>query len=56
MIHVKRCDNCGREDTSGFTKIGHGFVLRGRTRLAQRINMRSGPAIWKCAPGKGCDA
>jgi len=52
--HVKTCDRCGREDTRGFTKIGNSFILRGRTRLAQRLNMNSGPAIWECAPGHGC--
>lgn len=53
--HTKACDKCGREDTRGFTKVGNRFTLRGRTRTAQRINMRSGPAIWECARGYGCD-
>ncbi len=52
--HVKRCRECGREDTRGFTKVGHSFILRGRTRTAQRLNMGSGPAIWECATGFGC--
>ncbi len=52
--HIKRCSECGREDTRGFTKTGHGFALRGRTRTAQRLNMQSGAAIWECAPGFGC--
>ena len=25
-----------------------------RTRTAQRLNMRSGPAIWRCRDGIGC--
>jgi len=54
--YVKRCNRCGREDTRGFTKIGHHFALRGRTRVAQRLNMNSGPAIWECAAGQGCRA
>lgn len=53
-IHAKRCGTCGREDTRGFTKLGNSFALRGKTRTAQRLNMRSGPAIWECAPGNGC--
>lgn len=52
--HEKVCDKCGRRDTRGFTKVGNRFALRGRTRLAQRMNMNSGPAIWECAPGVGC--
>lgn len=54
--HLRRCDACGREDTRGFQKVGHQFSLRGRTRLAQRLNMRSGPAIWECTAGFGCNA
>lgn len=54
MLHLKRCTECGREDTRGFTKVGNMFFLRGRTRVAQRLNMRSGPAIWECARGFGC--
>jgi hypothetical protein len=54
VTHTRECQNCHREDTRGFTKIGNEFSLRGRTRLAQRLNMRSGPAIWECAPGFGC--
>jgi len=54
--YTKTCHLCGREATSGFTKYGNAFSLRGRTRLAQRLNMNSGPAIWECAPGHGCKA
>jgi hypothetical protein len=53
---VKRCQNCGREGRRGFTKVGRGFALRGRTRTAQRLNMQSGPVIWECAKGQGCKA
>lgn len=54
MTHEKECQKCGRRDTRGFTKVGSKFVLRGRTRLAQRLNMGSGPAIWECRRGFGC--
>lgn len=56
MTHEKKCHNCGRVDTRGFTKIGNSFVLRGSTRTAQRLNMNNGPAIWECKKPYGCAA
>ena len=53
--HLKQCSECGRVDVRGFTKVGNSFQLKGATRTAQRLNMQ-GPAIWECAPGKGCKA
>lgn len=52
--HERTCVDCGRTGTRGFTSLGHGFTLRGRTRTAQRLNMRSGPCTWRCATGHGC--
>lgn len=48
MTHTRRCEVCGYEGTRGFTKVGHAFSLRGRTRTAQRLNMGSGRALWEC--------
>lgn len=52
--YPRTCIKCGRKGTRGFTSAGKPFTLRGRTRTAQRINMRSGPNDWQCAPGNGC--
>jgi hypothetical protein len=43
---VKRCFNCGREDTRGFSKLPVLHIGKGK---------RETRTTWVCAPGHGCE-
>ena len=49
--HIKRCLNCGREDTKGFSNLS---VQRLRFENGQAKQLPA-PAIWVCRLGYGCE-
>jgi hypothetical protein len=50
--HVKRCFNCGREDTQGFDQVDG---VRSYRIANGQLTRLPAPATWVCRPGFGCE-
>lgn len=49
--YLKRCLNCGREDTKGFSRLNTRRIRFENGQMTQRPS----PATWVCRPGYGCE-